>query len=150
MHGACYHVSIHASGRSIEYVFVKTALRIYLIWRAMLHYSAVVKNVNLVAVDDLSDVVAYDNHGAVFLYGINGILDLFRCYCIKACRRLVKKYDRRVLKKHSRYRNALLLTSAQLQRIAFETLWQGNHLVIYIYALRAAAYTSSIVAVGLP
>ena len=73
----------------------------------------------------------YDDHRTVFLYGIYTVLDLLRSYGVKACRRLVKEYHRRILEEHTGNGYALLLTSRKVRGLIAELLRQSHYLVIY-------------------
>ena len=65
----------------------------------------------LVGIDNLSDIVRYDDDGSSTLDGIYAGLNLFGSNGIKAGSRLIKEYNRWVLDKHAGYGNTLLLAA---------------------------------------
>ena len=82
-------VSIHATGAGIEDVLIESALLVDFRWLARLYHPSLLQHIDLVGINDLSDVVRNDDYRASLLDGINRGLDLFGGDGIEAGRRFV-------------------------------------------------------------
>lgn len=85
--------------------------------RAVLYHMTCVEDIDIVGVDDLADVVAYDDDCAILLDGIDGGFYLLGGDGIEACGGFVEEDDGRVFEEHASDGDALLLSAAELESL---------------------------------
>ena len=116
--------NVQAAGRSVDDVFVDTTFLIHFVGVARLLDAAIFQGINDVGINDLRDAVRNDDEGAVFLDGVDAVLDLLRRDGIQRCGWLVQEDDRRILEEHAGNGDALLLTARKLVGLALKLLRQ--------------------------
>ena len=98
----------------------------------MLNHPTLLEHVDLVGIDDLTNVMRDDNHRATLFDGIDRGLDLLGGDGIEAGGGLVEEDNGRILDEHTGDGDALLLAATELESSGLEAMWQGHNLIVDI------------------
>ena len=123
-------IYVHAACAGIEDFLVEASLAVDFVGCAALHYVSFLEDIDLVGIDDLSDVVGDDDDGAPGFDGIDAGLDLLSGHGVEAGGGFVEEDDGWVLDEHAGDGYALLLASAELQGLGLELVGQLHDLVV--------------------